>query len=257
MTDIVHSCRTPGSSWLTFLLLTLPSLAWSASQADYLSTLEQQVIAELNLARTQPQAYAEFVAELLPYYRGYRLERPGRIALRTQEGRAATKEAIRFLREAKPLDPLRPSRGMSLAAQEHLRDLERTGGTGHRGSDGSKPWDRLNRYGEWQTRVGENIDFGSQGAREVVISLLVDDGVRSRGHRKNIFQGDFRVVGVGCGRHSTYGTVCVMDLAADYVERAGGCTRMDGMKRASMESGRCVLVVTLGERSSVDRHVGW
>ena len=217
----VRSSRTATSLLLSVLLLALPAVVWSARPVDYLSTLEREVIAELNLARTQPQAYAEFVAELLPYYRGHRLERPGRIALRTQEGRAAVEEAIRFLRNAKPLEPLRPSRGMSLAAREHAHDLEQTGHIGHRGSDGSKPWDRLNRYGKWQRRIGENIDFGNHDSREVVISLLIDDGVRSRGHRKNIFQEEFRVVGVGCEQHRRYGAVCVMDLAAGYTEGSG------------------------------------
>ncbi len=213
--------RTLCSLCSAISLLMLPTVTWSASPADYLSSMEREVVAELNLARTQPQAYSEFVAELLPYYRHGRLERPGSVALRTQEGRAAAEEAVRFLRQAKPLAPLRSSRGMSLAAQEHVRDLERTGGRGHRGSDGSKPWDRLNRYGEWQSRVGENVDFGSETAREVVISLLIDDGVSSRGHRKNIFQEYFRVVGVGCGKHPKYRTACVMDLAADYIEGSG------------------------------------
>lgn len=218
MTNRAHSSRTPCTLWLPVLLVALPTGALSASPSDDLSAMEREVVAELNLARTQPQAYAKFVAELFPYYRGRRLERPGRIALRTQEGRAAAEEAVRFLRKAKPLKLLRTSRGMSLAAQDHVRDLERTGNTGHRGSDGSKPWDRLNRYGEWQTRVGENVDFGSHTAREVVISLLIDDGVSSRGHRKNIFESAFRVVGVGCGEHPRYRTACVIDLAADYIE---------------------------------------
>ncbi len=221
MKNRTHSSRTLRSSWLETLLLALPVIAWSASPVDYLSPMEHEVIAEPNLARTQPQVYAEFVADLLPYFRGDHLERPGRIALRTQEGRSAVEETVRFLRNATPMKPLTPSRGMSLAAKEHAQDLERTGGAGHRGSDGSQPWDRLNRYGEWRTKVGENVDFGGETAREVVISLLVDDGVPSRGHRKNIFQRDFQVVGVGCGEHRRYGTVCVMDLAADYIEGTG------------------------------------
>lgn len=51
-----------------------------------------------------------------------------------------------------------------------------------------------------------------------MISLIVDAGVRDRGHRKNIFMRDFGVVGVACGSHSRYGTMCVMDFAGGFIE---------------------------------------
>ena len=214
----MHSSRWPGSPCLAVLFLCLSPSAWSATPVDYLSPLEQEVVKELNFARTQPQAYAEIVAELLPYHRGYRSERPGRVTLRTQDGRTAIEEAVRFLRKATPLEPLKPSPGMSLAALGHAQDLKHTGNIGHGGSDGSQPWDRLNRYGEWQIMAGENVALGSETARDVVISLLVNDRVQTRRHPKNMFQPDFRLVGVACGEHGQYGTVCVMDLAAGFVE---------------------------------------
>jgi uncharacterized protein YkwD len=53
----------------------------------------------------------------------------------------------------------------------------------------------------------------------VVIGLLVDDGVPSRGHRHNILSADARFAGVGCGHHTEYGTMCVIDFAGGYRER--------------------------------------
>jgi len=48
--------------------------------------------------------------------------------------------------------------------------------------------DRIERYGEWQGTIGENIDYGgAKEAKQVLLHLMVDDGVSSRGHRKNIF----------------------------------------------------------------------
>ena len=46
--------------------------------------------------------------------------------------------------------------------------------------------ERIEKYGEWNGKIGENIDFGSNEAMEIVISFLVDDGVSSRGHRMNL-----------------------------------------------------------------------
>jgi hypothetical protein len=77
---------------------------------------------------------------------------------------------------------------------------------------------RISRYGTWNGSAAENISYGSDTPRDVVISLLVDDGVPSRGHRTNILAAGSRFAGVGCGRHTQYGTMCVIDYAGGYQE---------------------------------------
>jgi uncharacterized protein YkwD len=189
------------------------------SAAAYLSPLEQAVVRELNLARTDPQGYAAFLTEMRPYFNGRYLERPGQVILLTQEGVAAVDEAISFLRSTEPLSVLRPSRGLSLAAKMHVQD-QQGGAIGHTGSDGSQPWERMNRYGTWQDEVAENIAYGGNTSRGVVIQLIVDDGVSGRGHRVNIFNPAYRFLGVGCGVHARLGDLCVMDFAAGYTENS-------------------------------------
>lgn len=44
--------------------------------------------------------------------------------------------------------------------------------------------DRIERHGDWKEVIGENLDFGNKEALDIVLSLLVDDNVASRGHRK-------------------------------------------------------------------------
>jgi len=46
---------------------------------------------------------------------------------------------------------------------------------------------RVEKYGEWLSGVGENIDFGGKAGEDFVIDLMVDDGNEDRGHRKNIY----------------------------------------------------------------------
>ena len=62
---------------------------------------------------------------------------------------------------------------------------------GNNGSDGSNMSIRLEKYGDWSGKIGENIEFGSKSAIEIVSSLLIDDGVANRGHRKNITSDSF------------------------------------------------------------------
>lgn len=192
-----------------------------SDEASFLSAVEKAVVQEVNAARTDPQKYAAFVEEVKRRYDGKRLIREGELPLVTKEGARAADEAIRFLRKQKPLPALAASRGMSLAARDHVQDQGRRGDIGHAGADRSQPWDRISRYGAWENKTAENISYGHSKARDIVIALIIDDGVRNRGHRKNIFDPDFRVMGVALGAHAKFGAMCVMTFAGGYREKDG------------------------------------
>lgn len=186
---------------------------------DFLTPLEIEIVKELNLARTNPKQYAEYLKEYRKYYNGEYLKFPETVPIITNEGVKAVDEAINALLSYKPMQPLKISKGMSLAAKDHINDLGPKGGIGHTGSDGKSPFDRMNRYGKWDIYAGENIDYGFNNARYIVIHLIIDDGVPSRGHRKNIFESKFNVVGVSFGSHKIYGYMCVMTFAGKYTEK--------------------------------------
>ena len=76
----------------------------------------------------------------------------------------------------------------------------------------------MNRHGRWQRMSGEAIAFGENPGEAVIAQLLIDDDVPNRGHRTLLLDPDYRVAGVACGPHPTFGQVCVIDLAADFVE---------------------------------------
>lgn len=196
----------------------------TAKDATYLTPMERAVILELNKARSNPKRYAmEVVAPMrkrftdsksaLIYYNADSLR------IMTQEGVAAIDECVRVMGDAKPLGLLTPSKGMSRAAADHVTDQARTGKTGHTGKDRSTPWDRMNRYGRWLGTCGENIDYGNPEAQAIVISLLVDDGVPTRGHRASILNEKFQVAGVSIGSHPKYRFMCTIDYAGGYEEK--------------------------------------
>ncbi|MCI0494942.1 CAP domain-containing protein, partial [candidate division KSB1 bacterium] len=200
---------------LSFFLMTCPGCTQNQrTETDKNRiALDKEILKELNFARQHPKKYATFLEQERPYYVGKFIKRPGEITIISKEGVSAVDEAIRFLKKINPVAPLNHSTGMSRAAMDHVRDQGKRGAFGHKGSDGSQPADRVSRYGKWLETVGENIAYGRDAARDIVIGLIVDDGVPNRGHRDNIFNPQFRIVGIACGAHKTFGTMCVMNFA--------------------------------------------
>ena len=83
--------------------------------------------------------------------------------------------------------------------------------------DGSSFSDRIEKYTATTGWSGENISFGTVGGEEIVLDLVVDDGVKSRGHRDNIFKKAFNYLGVGHHDHPTYGICTVFDYCGGLV----------------------------------------
>jgi uncharacterized protein YkwD len=187
------------------LSLKLALARENSSPADQEQVSAAAVVREINLARENPGLYATFAAESRPFHmieRGH-----------------AVDEVVQFLKKARPLPPLTLSTGMSRAAADHCAE-QVEGQLGHDGADRSSPGERISRYGTWSTTWGENISYGQKTARGIVLTLIIDDGVRSRGHRKNIFNPKFNYAGAAFGPHARYRTVCSIDFAGGYAERA-------------------------------------
>ncbi|HKI87586.1 MAG TPA: CAP domain-containing protein [Draconibacterium sp.] len=192
----------------------------TAARVNYLSPLEKDMIFEINKLRSNPAKYAaEYIVPLANRYQSRFLYYPGDKPLLTKEGISALNECVRVMKRQKPLPLMYPSYGLTKAANDHVKDQSRTGQTGHRGSDRSNCKDRMERYGDWGVRIAENIAYGGINAQQVVIYLLIDDGVRDRGHRKNFLNPDFKQVGVATGKHPGYVNMTVMDFAGAFTDK--------------------------------------
>jgi uncharacterized protein YkwD len=167
------------------------------AKAPVTTKLEADVLDQINGARTNP---AEF-AKLLP-------RTPG----------AAT-EASSELQKRQPAPPLTLDERLAAAARKHAAEQGGLGGHSHIGVDGAGPMERMRREGVWSMLTGEEMSLGQTTAKGVVIQLIVDEGSRMRAHRSDLMNPLFTLAGVGCAPHTTYRTVCVIDLSGAPMER--------------------------------------
>jgi uncharacterized protein YkwD len=177
--------------------------------------LNMSIIQEHNKIRTNPKSYIQILEEQIKYIRDGILYKPNDTPIQTNEGITAYDEAIKFLQKQEPLPELIYDENLTKAATDHLLDIAPKGLVSHEGSDGKNVSDRIEKYCEWEVTCAENIDFGSKTGEDVVLSLLVDDGIKTRGHRANLFKADAKFVGVASGEHKEYETCVVIDMVGN------------------------------------------
>jgi len=189
----------------------------TAMDADYLDKLEREVIHELNKVRTNPKRFAEeYMEELRAVFEGKTYTYPGRPPFISVEGIFPLNECIEVLMKTSPMPLLYPAEGLAKAAFYLADDQKKYGGIGHISRNGMTPQNRIEKYGVWDICAAEDITYGSFEAKQIVITLLIDDGVPDRAHRKNILNPEFRFAGVSFGGHPTYQSIGVIDYAGDY-----------------------------------------
>ena len=131
------------------------------------------------------------------------LSEPDKIQIQMVEGEEVFNEAINYLKNLRPLQPLIWEDALAQSAQEHVDDIGPKGLLLYQSSDGTEPEDRITKYGDYKESLGENIDFGPNDAIGVIVSLTLDDGEEERPHRDNLFKNDYRKIGIACGPHQT------------------------------------------------------
>ena len=184
------------------------------------SSINIEVLNELNKVRASPLSLIprlEFIAKNMKknvYYPPH-----SKIGIIYKEGIQVITESIHFLKKQERRKALTLSNGLTDAAMVHVGDQSASGDVGHIGLDGMKASHRINNVHKdqkWKVGVAENIMYGRENGRDIVCSLVVDDGVKSRGHRSNMFSDEWRIVGIASGSHPKYRTMCVIDFAVGY-----------------------------------------
>jgi len=164
------------------------------------------VLDEINLVRHNPQKYADEMEERLQNAfddSETNMTLPDGTVVETLEGELALRDCLKDLRQIQPLPALVFSEQVSRCCETHRKDLELNDFFSHLGTDGSTPESRLSREGEYREQCGENLGFALRTPKELIYSMLIDDGSAERGHRSNILNMDFHYLGVAFGPHPT------------------------------------------------------
>lgn len=180
------------------------------------SEMEQAVLDEINTARKDPKKYIQYLEDYKKLFKGKSIKLTKSLWLETMEGTVVVDEAINYLKNLTPLSPYAFSNGLNKVVGLHLKDLMETPSLSHKGKDGSDLTTRLARGGTVGGNYAENIAFSVETAREAVLMMIIDDGFKSRSHRKNVFNTNFKVVGIACGKAKSGEGLCVTNFAESY-----------------------------------------
>ncbi len=152
------------------------------------SVLEQEILQEINRARTNPQEYGAWLESLKQYYDGIMLKLPGERAIRTNRGLIVLEEAISFVKAQSPLAPLTSVEDLQASAKDKVTQF-------------------LNN--RRNTNL-DNISYGKATPKAIVMHLIVDENFRDRRHRFAIFNPNYQLTGVACQDDSRYTQVCAI-----------------------------------------------
>ena len=210
----------------------------SNNEIDY-EQLAIDVFNEQNRVRTNPESYIEKLERATNFFKDKIFRHPAELPIETYEGVQGLYNAIEFLKNQNPVEPLQYVQELSKACKDHARDLGSKGLSSHEGSDGNGLSERIEKYVEWDGAIAENLDFCYKFAENIVMNLIVDDGSKEKHQRLNLFNPEFKYAGVGCDSHKTFKicTVCnyanglhaigeeppdVINSVQDYIQKTMG-----------------------------------
>ena len=124
---------------------------------------------------------------------------------------AAYDEAIEFLKNASPVEELKPSKGLMSIGNDMLELFQ------NNPNDKTDINTIIDKYGSYGGSFRRSVEFGAPTPEQAIINLVVCDGNKSRGNRKALLDENLEKIGIASGKHDTYRTCSVIV----------GCTRFE------------------------------
>ncbi|MBI3883040.1 MAG: hypothetical protein HY305_02170 [Sphingobacteriales bacterium] len=163
----------------------------TAADVTYMTAKEKKVIYILNLVCANPQLFANTVLKKHP-----------QTDKQYAHSNAYYKSLVNKLLKMEAVDPFLPDEKCYSSARCHAE----SGVKGYVGHNRQTKECAAKKYFD-----GECCNYGSNDPLEIVLTLLIDDGIPSLVHR-NIILGDYTKIGVSINFHSKYQYVSVLDF---------------------------------------------
>ncbi len=191
---ISHSLHSQNPVWDSWDPDVIRSLH-TGTGIGYLTEEEQKVVLFMNMARFDGPLFA---STFLDAY----------VEENSVEKSSYLRSLYKDLKKKSGLVSFQVEGDLTSVAQGHADLSGRTGHVGHKNFDKRFAPLRGNPYTAW----AENCSYGYKDAVDIVISLLIDEGIKGVGHRLNILNEEFNSVGLAIYPHKTYKTNCVIDF---------------------------------------------
>lgn len=173
----VFAFISPAQEWKKEQL----SKANTVADITYLTEIEKETILYLNLARLYPKDFIK-------------------IELSGTSHNHYEASLIKTLKSMNPMSPMVFDETLYEFAKCYSKEMGDKGTVGH------------NRRKCKNGNFAECCSYGMNTGREVVLQLLIDEGVPSLGHRKICLSERFSKIGVSVHTHKAYGTCAVLDI---------------------------------------------
>ena len=180
-------------------------------QIDFIA-IQRELFIELNNLRKNPKSYIPLIELEMKSLKKSNIlkKRDSNLQIQTVEGKDAYIEAINFLQNQEGVPPVKEESRLNSAALDLVKDIGTRGVVSHQDQYGQYVSERIEKYCEWDYSASEVIEVSSKNPKEILISLIVDDGLKNRPDRMTLFNPAYNYVGISCGMHSEYEIVTVI-----------------------------------------------
>ena len=180
-------------------------------QIDFIA-IQRELFIELNNLRKNPKSYIPLIELEMKSLKKNNIlkKRDSNLQIQTVEGKDAYIDAINFLQNQEGVPPVKEESRLNSAALDLVKDIGTRGVVSHQDQYGQYVSERIEKYCEWDYSASEVIEVSSKNPKDILISLIVDDGLKNRPDRMTLFNPAYNYVGISCGMHSEYEIVTVI-----------------------------------------------
>ena len=184
-----------------------------------MSELSSLIISEINKVRQNPSSYISLIKKQKDLIKGEILYRENESPIQLTEGEKSFQNAIDYLKKKKKTFKLEENNNLNLAALDLVNDIGPKGLFSHEDSNGNNLNDRIEKYCEWENCCNEIIQFSSKKPEEIIIDIIVDDGIENKLNRESLFNDNYKFIGCGINEHKDFGFVIAIILVGGIREK--------------------------------------